>query len=114
MTTNLRMTQLRDSFPSLRGRFGTLFNAQEVADFCRDPAVTSGSGNAAKFVLSVWSGPGPLRFNGETREGGDRIEIDDWRWPGKILPFDLHAALGGWDESHRAAFLAWAQDPWWV
>jgi hypothetical protein len=31
----------------------------------------------------------------------------------KCGKFDLHEALGVWDEEHRAAFTAWASDPWW-
>lgn len=113
---NLRMAALRDSFPSLRLRFAPgKFDAQEVADFCKSAAVTSGSGNAAKFLLSVWSGPAPLRWidGGDLGGEGGRVEVDDWRWPWGLLPFDLHAALGCWDDGHRRAFQAWVQDPWW-
>lgn len=30
-----------------------------------------------------------------------------------VGPFDLGVALQQWDKAHRAAFLAWAKDPWW-
>ena len=31
----------------------------------------------------------------------------------QVGPFDVMAALGTWDDAHRAAFAAWAAAPWW-
>lgn len=47
--------------------------------------------HAARFLLAVWS------------KGAE--------WDN--TPFDVFAAMTVWDEPHRAAFLAWAADPWW-
>ena len=33
---------------------------------------------------------------------------ETWR----VGAFNAAAALASWDEGHRAAFLAWARDPW--
>lgn len=113
-----RMAALRDSFPTLRGRFESdQFDAQEIEDFVLSPAATTGSTHAARFLLSVWSGAAPLRWTDPEREGapeeGPKIVLDDYRWPWKTLPFDLHAAMQGWDDPHRAAFAAWARSPFW-
>lgn len=32
----------------------------------------------------------------------------------RVGPFIAGDALGVWDREHRAAFLAWAKDPWWA
>ena len=52
---------------------------------------SSGEKHAIRFVLSVWN--------------------PTTRW--KVGRFDLHEALGTWDSGNRAAFVAWAQKPWW-
>lgn len=31
-----------------------------------------------------------------------------------VGPFSLHDAFGVWDDQHRAAFVAWAKNPWWA
>lgn len=56
-------------------------------------AYTPGSGarHAARFVLAVWS------------------NRSSWG----LGRFDVMEALGCWDNAHRAAFMAWAKDPWW-
>ena len=46
--------------------------------------------HAARFVLNVW--------NSE----------DEW----KIGRFNVVNAMAAWDHEQRAAFLRWAQDPW--
>ena len=46
----------------------------------------------AQFLLAIWNP------NAEWRSGR----------------FDLMEALRIWDFEHRAAFLAWANDPWWA
>ena len=28
--------------------------------------------------------------------------------------YDIMEALGCWDNEHRAAFVAWAAEPWWA
>ncbi len=35
-------------------------------------------------------------------------------WDASENHFDLRDALLVWDAEHRAAFLAWAQEPWWA
>jgi hypothetical protein len=69
------------------------WSAPEVERFaCRSAAATSGSRHACAFLLGVWS-------NAYTYACGR---------------FDVHKALATWDDEHRAAFLSWAQAPWWA
>lgn len=94
-----RMSQLAESFHQLRhGVPGVRpFDAQKLARWLKTSgAVTSGSGHAARFVLSVWIGEVELKR--------------DFRG---VATFDMHAALKCWDDGHRAAFMAWVRAPWW-
>lgn len=90
---------------SMNGSLGIMhglgFNVDFLIDWHNGPAATSGSRHAAAFVLSVWSGLTQWRDT-QLRESGS-----GWK-------FDLHEALQAWDDAHRAAFAAWAKDPWWV
>lgn len=51
----------------------------------------SGATHAACFIISLWA-------------GGVKHAPQRWR-------FDPIAAMGSWDQNHRAAFLAWAMNP---
>lgn len=62
-----------------------------------------GQRDAALFVLSVWNYMDDWTEAGLTRDSGPT--------GGR---FDVHRALSNWDPSHRAAFAAWACDPWWL
>jgi hypothetical protein len=55
------------------------------------PAPGHGARCAAQFILAV--------FNTSRK------------W--KCGRFDLMEAMGCWDAEHRAAFVAWAKEPWW-
>lgn len=87
-----RMSALCEQFPTLRGRPGVspwdpgLFGEQ-----VRAPWACAGARDAIRFVCGVWSVSHP-----------------------GAQGFDLHKALGRWDASHRAAFNAWAAQPWWA
>lgn len=103
------MLGLVESFPSLRNadhfrlvdhrELGSVergkraaFDANRLNRWVRtDPGVTAGSLMAGRFVLQVW--------NPHTKWTAGR--------------FNVVEALQRWDERHRAAFLAWAADPWW-
>jgi hypothetical protein len=87
-----RMSGLALSFPGLVGAPGTLpFDAEALDAWAAAGGIGNGSQHAARFVLSVWN------YRAERAAG----------------PFNAVHALGVWDADHRAAFLAWAQDPWW-
>lgn len=89
-----RIVELALSFPTLASNFPWLTAEKWEADKF-DKMIgpqCDGAIHAARFVLSVWN-PHPKRKCGK---------------------FDLHNALSCWDRQHRAAFLAWAQDPWWA
>lgn len=92
-TREARMVQLARSFPVLQLCAAPLntWDAKRLARWGRGPAAGSGARHAVRFLLSVW--------NHHTR------------WA--IGRFDLHGALACWDAGNRAAFLAWAKDPWW-
>lgn len=94
VTGRQAIVDLALSFPTLRSSFPWLTAEKWEADKF-DKMIgpqCDGAIHAARFVLSVWN-PHPKRKCGK---------------------FDLHNALSCWDRSHRAAFVAWAQDPWWA
>jgi hypothetical protein len=87
-----RMTALAESFPTLRDADGVRpWDAQRLEAWLLSGAPGHGASCAGRFVLSVWN------------------SYDEWR-SGR---FDLHEALGCWDDKHRRAFLAWSVQPWW-
>jgi hypothetical protein len=89
----LRMAYLAETFHGLRGAPGVLpWDPQKLARWVRSGARGHGSQCAGRFVLMVWN-----------RDAFDK--------PG--LRFDVGEAFACWDDSHRGAFLAWAQRHWW-
>jgi len=130
------MIKLCRSFPSLdRPDLPEPWDARTFEAWSRKAWATSGSVQAARFVLAVWSG--------KAYDRDDRVrtlaavEDDDGTWPTwdkreggvptkvtaptceAIRPlwtvgaFDAIQAMGSWDETHRAAFIAWCAAPWW-
>lgn len=85
-----QMLDLAASFPTLHGVL-TTWDPQRLDRWACGPEPGSGGFHAACFVLSV--------FNAQA----------NWQ----CGAFDLHRALWSWDASHRAAFTAWVQAPWW-
>lgn len=79
-------------FPAVRAAFGT--RSFKPKDLDRWATLTAGDGglHAARFLLSLWNS---LAF---------------WQ----CGRFCVVEAMAIWDEQHRAAFLAWAQEPWWT
>lgn len=88
------LQELARTFPSLRDlqmfQPGDYFDG-EVMDAFRAGQLCHGAQCAFRFIGSVWN-PTAKRKCGR---------------------FDLHDAMGVWDDEHRAAFIAWANDPWW-
>lgn len=66
-----------------------------------DPDVFRDGFDAGAF-LGVW--------NPDTDWSGDHHGLGLRCYGGR---FDLHHALSNWDPGNRAAFLRWAEDPWW-
>ena len=88
-----RMEALALSFPSLEHAPGVSPWEPEVfAEWAAGPAPSHGTRCAAPLVLLVWNSYA--------------------EWP--CGRFDLMDALACWDDRHRAAFIAWAQKPWWA
>jgi hypothetical protein len=105
---DLRMCDLVQSFPTLRRTPESLFVPWDPEAFAEYWAVGSGGEkDAALFVLSVWNPSTDWEQQGLTR-GASELGIDDG---GR---FNLHRALGNWDDKHRAAFIAWCKEPWWA
>lgn len=102
MDSRERMTLLCWSFPSLRGMPGTApWDQLAFARWISGGARTSGNGQAAAFVLSVWNG-------GTPDDGG-------WWNEGEFHSgrFDPVEACAVWDAPHRDAFIAWCRNPFW-
>lgn len=99
---DLRMYELVQRFPTLRRTPAGLFTPWDPEAFAEYWAVGSGGEkDAALFVLSVWN-PGTDWTEWGLSRGGDRAGF-----------FDVHRALGNWDEKHRRAFMQWCASPWW-
>ena len=92
MTPVEHITLLARSFPTLARQADGLapWDADELDRWTCGPVPGSGALHAARFVLAVWR---------------------DAPW--ECGPFDVVSAMAAWDEHHRAAFLAWAAEPWW-
>lgn len=73
------------SFPTLARRSAEIHSIDDVFAIEQNRSNSTGTRWAAAFILFVWNG----------RE------------------FDLYRAWGNWDNDHRAAWKAWASDPWW-
>jgi hypothetical protein len=87
-----KMTTFAKSFPSMAKASGVaLWDAHTLDGWAAETPLSHGELVTARFLLAVWD---PAR---------------EWR----CGRFDLMEALRVWDEQHRAAFLAWAEDPWW-
>jgi len=103
----LRMIALVESFPTIR-RTSLDHQLDEYGDWDAVRFAKSwlcGSGgekDAALFVLSVWNPETDWEDTAGLTRGGERGGF-----------FNVHQALGNWDDGHRAAFLAWARKPWW-
>lgn len=88
---NAKMTRFARTFPSLRGMPGvTLWDAPTLDRWAAETPISEGELETARFVLAVWD-PGH---------------------PWQCGRFDLMEAMKVWDQPHRAAFVSWAEDPW--
>ena len=105
--TEERMKRLCASFPTLRGAAGTApWNADKFVIWACGPEPGSGAQHAARFVLTVWnSSTDWAEVAGELGVGAAAAA--------DLGPFNVVKAIGTWDASHRAAFVAWAQLPFW-
>jgi hypothetical protein len=84
------MTEIAERFRALRDAPGVRPFDPERLDAWAVGAASETSADCARFVLHVWN------LNAEWSCGS----------------FDAVRALGRWDAEHRAAFLAWAADPY--
>lgn len=95
---------VREKFSALAATFPSLVHCPDMKEFATNPAVWTtaetilsrirtnmygaGKGHAATFMMALFRRP---------------------EWP----TFDASEAMMKWDPAHRAAFVAWASDPWW-
>jgi hypothetical protein len=87
-----RMSALAESFHSLAGRPGVRpWDPDKLDRAAAKGGWTGAEVDAARFVLDVWNSHA------------------SWA----VGRFNFFQAYGRWDEQNRAAFLAWARDPWW-
>lgn len=87
------ITRLARSFPCLTGARGlSPWHPRRLDIWGLVPARSFEARYAVAFVLNVW----------------------DCRSRWSVGPFDAVAALLQWDEADRAAFLGYANDPFWV
>lgn len=92
------MTALSRLFPTLRGVPGTdPWDVDAFLAWSQSGALTSGSGWAARFLLSVWN---------------PRTDWREYGFPGAGR-FDLMEAWDLLDDPHRAAIRAWLDAPFW-
>ena len=108
---NERMVRLCRAFPTLRGVPGTdPWNALHLLEWlCTSGGVTTGSSHAARFILQVWNPStdwGALAMKSLSEEGLGLQNVE-------LQPFNVVKALAVWDSEHEAAFLAWAELPFW-
>ena len=94
-TPKERMRRFLRSFPALKHAPGVEpFDPLKLDAWAAGPC-SHGERCTAQFVLNVWT----------------HSSVTDEMW--SCGPFDVLEALAVWDEPQRAAFLAWARDPWW-
>ena len=88
----IRMGRLAESFRCLEYKPGVRpWNAAELAEWVRSGDATVAEAQAAAFVLEV----------------ANMTVL----WEG-VPAFNVHDAVALWTKDDRAAFAAWAKDPW--
>jgi hypothetical protein len=110
------MSALAGLFPSMHRSRGTWvpgtnpWDALALVEWLNTSGEpTSGSRQAALFLLSVWN-------SDDWQVHGLRIrqpEPGDWEGSRRIGRFDFRDAWGVWDQQHREAALAWLTNPFW-
>jgi hypothetical protein len=83
---------LAETFPSLRGAPGVSPWDALALNLWACRGASHGEKVTAQFILTVWN------------------QHEAW----ECGRFDVMEALQVFDLNHRAAFLAWAQEPWWA
>jgi hypothetical protein len=108
-----KITELALSFPTLEKADGIELFDPFVLDVWACRYASSGGLWSARFILALWSGKmGFVHPSKPSKQSpGERQYPVDTYW--KCGLFDIVNAMGTWDVPHRAAFAAWAREPWW-
>jgi hypothetical protein len=100
------MARLCRGFPSLRRVDGAdPWDATKILRFACS-GHSHGEVLAAKFVLTVWNSTAD--WNEIAHQEGFLTGDEE-----RLSRFDIFEAFGVWDFEHRAAALAWLNDPFW-
>ena len=87
-----KMAAFARTFPSMAMATDVNFwDANALDRWVTETPLSHGELVTARFLLAVWD------------------DANAWR----CGRFELMEDLRVWDDRHRAAFLAWANDPWW-
>lgn len=105
------MTRLAATFPTLQDAPIEPFNPEALDDWACGPAPSSGGRYAARFILAVFSGQFGRCTNVKRDKDEMFIRTVETAWGCGL--FDVVDAMSTWDDSHRLAFLDWAENPWW-
>jgi len=95
---------VREKFLALAGTFPSLAHCPDIREFATNPATWQ---NAEVILSRIHTG-----MYGVGKGWSATFMLALFRrteWP----TFDAAQAMMKWDPAHRAAFLAWASDPWW-
>lgn len=94
------MSLLTEAFHVLVGRPGVRpWDVEQLHAYALSGGATESMRHAIRFVLDVWN--------------NQAIDVLDEEADGDLGHFRSVEALAGWDAGNRAAFVAWASDPWW-
>lgn len=102
---NVRFRDLINSFPVWRGVGGVPQDlSMNLLRVLCTQGLSHGEACSARFLLGVWN------------PATDWTEIareEGFPNPEAAQRFDLHEAMGVWDEHYRGAFIQWCLSPWW-
>ena len=105
-----KMERLARAFPSLRNAVGVApWDVHALMAWLLGGALTGGNKHAVRFCLQVWNSSTDWR-EAAVDEGLCSAE-DAARWDHPLAPFNVAEAIGGWDDAHRDAFMAWCEAP---
>jgi hypothetical protein len=110
-----QMTALAKLFPSMTRWGGSPvpgtdpWEPEALVQWLNSGEPSSGSRHAGLFLLSVWNRDDWATYGLKV----PRLRKDDWKGSRRIGRWDVNDAWAAWDDTHRAAALAWLNNPFW-